>query len=347
MIIFQNGIKFTEYKYNYEEDFEKEIISNSKLFFGKNTIYIEAKRKLEAKALGGTIPDGFLFDLSDKDNPDFYLVEVELSTHDFYNHIFPQVTKFFAFFKNSKSQTELVEKIFSIVNTDLSLKKMFKKHLGEREIYKFIKDVIENSQNILMIIDGDKDELPEIIETYSDTWGKMVRVLILKKFVNDGDVIYSLTPDFEQIEYAGADSVIKVERSGAAAYTEEFHLDGVNNEVKEVYFKLKEELLKINKNLIFNPQKYYISIVRGRNVAFFKFRKKKIRLVVMLPEDEVRMRLKNHDVIHLSDGIQKFYNGPCCDVQITNTKDIAEVINLLKVLVSTNSSNEIHEDEKK
>jgi len=59
------------------------------------------------------------------------------------------------------------------------------------------------------------------------------------------------------------------------------------------------------------------------------------------------MRIKKHNVYHLSDGIQKFYNGPCCGIEIANTKNIDEVINLLKFLVSTNSSNETHEDEKK
>lgn len=179
MILYKDKTKFTEYKYPKEKDLEEEIISNSKLYFGRDTIYIDAKRKLEAKALGGSIPDGFLFDLSDMANPDFYLVEIELATHDFYNHIFPQVTKFFAFYKNKKSQAELVEKIFSIVNTDVNLKRRFKKYLGEREIYKFVKDVIESSQNILLIMDGEKDELPEIIDTYTDTWGKLVRVLTL------------------------------------------------------------------------------------------------------------------------------------------------------------------------
>jgi len=119
MVIFQDGKKFQEYRYDVEDELEKEIVDNSQLFFGKHTIYIDTKRKIDSKALGGTIPDGFLFDLSDKEEPEFYVVEVELKSHDFFNHIFPQITKFFAFFKNRKSQAELVEKIFSIVNTDM------------------------------------------------------------------------------------------------------------------------------------------------------------------------------------------------------------------------------------
>ena len=103
MTLLQNGIKFTEYKHTSEEDFEKEIVNNYKLFFGNDTIYIDSKRKVSAKSLGETIPDGFLFVLSDRENPDFYLVEAELESHDFYKHIFPQITKFFGFFKTPKT----------------------------------------------------------------------------------------------------------------------------------------------------------------------------------------------------------------------------------------------------
>ena len=126
MILFQNGKKYIESKYTIESEFEQEIVSSHKLFFGRDVIYIDAKKKIGSHALGNTIPDGFLFDMSDPDNREFYLVEVELESHDFYNHIFPQITKFFAFFKNSKRQKELVEKLFSTVNTDAELKRQFK-----------------------------------------------------------------------------------------------------------------------------------------------------------------------------------------------------------------------------
>lgn len=184
-----------------EEEFEKLVSDNSKIFFGDKTIYIDAKKKIETKALGGSIPDGFLFDFSDSDNPEFYLIEVELASHDFYKHIFPQITKFFAFFKNNKSQKDLIEKIYSIASTDDSIKKEFRKFLGEKEIFKFINDTIEGSQNILLIIDGDKSELPEIVDTYTDTWGKIVKTIKINIFKNNNDLIFSMTPDFLRAYY--------------------------------------------------------------------------------------------------------------------------------------------------
>ncbi len=98
MILYHKNLSFTEQTFGLEADLELELVEHSKLIFGEASVYVDVKRKIEAKALGGTIPDGFLFDLTDPDNAEFYLVEAELFVHDFFRHIFPQITKFFAFF---------------------------------------------------------------------------------------------------------------------------------------------------------------------------------------------------------------------------------------------------------
>ncbi len=333
MVIMQNGKKFQEFEYEKEDDLEKEIIDNLRLLFGEDTIYINAKKKIEAKALGGSVPDGLLFDLSDKEEPEFYIVEVELEKHDFFKHIFPQITKFFAFFKNKKSQEIFIEKIFSIINTSDGLKKDFKKYLGEKEIYKFLKDTIEGSQNILLIMDDEKEELPEIMETYLDTWGKMVKELIFKKFVHDKEYIYTIEPDFRNIKYPEEESGKIPGKEKGIEYTEEYHLEGVDIKIKTAYFKIKEELLKINESLVFNPQKYYISIIRNKNIAYFELRKKKIRLVITLPEEKVIKRIKNHSIIHLSESVQNYYNRPSCAITIENSENLDEIINLFNTLI--------------
>ena len=83
MVLFYQNKKLSEYQFKSEKEFETVVLENSKLFFGNSSIYIDAKKKIDTKALGSTIPDGFLFDLSDIANPEFYLVEVELTKHDF------------------------------------------------------------------------------------------------------------------------------------------------------------------------------------------------------------------------------------------------------------------------
>jgi len=333
MILFQNGKKYIESKYTVESEFEQEIVSEHKLFFGDDIIYIDAKKKIGSQSLGNVIPDGFLFDMSDPENREFYLVEVELESHDFYKHIFPQITKFFAFFKNSKRQKELVEKLFSTINTDQDLKQEFKKYLGNKEIFKFLNDVIDSSQNILIVIDGDKAELPEIMDTYSDTWGKMVKVITVRKFTCDNKVIFSVQPEFETLEYSPPEPIID-----GGDISEEFHLEGVRENVKQIYSTLKERVLAINSSFVFNPTKYYISIRGKKNIAFITVRKTKVRIIPMMSEEEIRARIKFHSVKSLSKSTQSFYNSPCAAIFVHDLVNLDEIIELLKTLMDRDIS---------
>ncbi|MEK6691729.1 MAG: hypothetical protein AABY78_10665 [Nitrospirota bacterium] len=96
-ILFKNGIRYIEKKFDSEREFEELVFNNSKMLFGENTILIDVKRKIGNQFLGGIIPDFFLIDLTDKGNPEFYLGEVELASHEFFHHIFPQITIFLHF----------------------------------------------------------------------------------------------------------------------------------------------------------------------------------------------------------------------------------------------------------
>ena len=110
------------------------MAQNAQTIFGDKAIYIDTKGKVNTSSLGGTIPDGFLIDLSDTDDPDFYLVEVELQNHSFYNHIFPQITKFFAFYRDSKQRHKLIETMFAFFqNNPLSDKKTSRFNWLERD----------------------------------------------------------------------------------------------------------------------------------------------------------------------------------------------------------------------
>jgi predicted transport protein len=340
MIIFNKTQLFQETKYKLEEDFEQDAIQYGNMVFGDNCIIINAKRKLSSKSLGGTIPDAFLFDMTDSESPEFYLIEVELATHDFYRHIFPQITKFFAFYNSSSSRRELTDKIFSIINEDSELKKQFKKFIGAKEIYKTIQDSIENSQNILLIIDGDKSELPEIIDTYVDTWGKMVKVMIVRKFECKDQCLFVVDPEFENLEIALEATDQKVDISKKTDISEEYHLDGINVNVKEAYLKIKKKLLQQFPSLTLNPQKYYISVRTTRNIAYFKFRKKHLEIVVMMPEEDIREKIKHNEVKTLSSGVQGFYNGPCARVKILDEKNLSEVVELLADTIDYNTNKE-------
>ena len=324
MAIYHKSGKFQEYKFKKEEDFEKEVVNNYKLFFGEKTIYIDAKNKMETK-IGNVIPDGFLFDLTNIDDPEFYIVEVELSKHSFYEHIFPQITKFIGFI-NSQNYDTLITKIWEEVQSDKILKKQF----GEtKELYKFIKDTMANNCNILLVIDDLKQELNEMNSVYQE-WNRLVKQICIKKHINKNETMYDITPEFKDIEDTYLSEDVELQQTN-----EDFHLANKSDVVKCIYSELKAKLLADNPNLIFNPQKYYISIKANNNFAFLKFRKKKIKIVINMPYDKVKALVKNNIVQELSESVQKFYfhkPNSCCAIVVSDVNYIDEVIELLKQL---------------
>ena len=86
-------------------------------------------------------------------------------------------------------------------------------------------------------------------------------------------------------------------------------------------------------NAALNYQKYYVGIRTDRNLAFLKLQKKKLRVVVMLPEQDVRTVMKHHVVKQLSQSVQGFYNGPCCAVLFENSTNLDDFWALLKTLI--------------
>ena len=77
----------------------------------------------------------------------------------------------------------------------------------------------------------------------------------------------------------------------------------------KTYTELKGRVLEINPNVPFSPTKYYISIKRRKNHAYIITRKKKMRLIVMRPEEEIGKCISKYEVISLSPNVKKYWNG--------------------------------------
>jgi len=160
----------------------------------------------------------------------------------------------------------------------------------------------------------------------------MVRIAILKEYHQPNgqdETILTMTPDFENIETIDIVSTDQDESSKPTNYTVDFHLDGIPEEIKKIFYALKLKLMERIPTLSLNPQRYYISLRKKRNFAFLRIRKKKIAIVAMIKEEKIRERIQYNNVATLSKGVQNFYNGPCARIDLINNKNLQEVIDLL------------------
>jgi hypothetical protein len=205
MALIINGKRYNECEFNDEDELESIVVQESKNIFGHKSIYINAKRKIGTQFLGGGVPDGFLFDFSDIDNPKFCLVEIELKSHDYNKHIHDQILKFISFYESRYHRGEFVNKLYDIIKNDSSLRNDFIQYSAAPEIYKSIVELIDNCRNIIIIIDGLTNIIRASIYSEWDKRADIVKCLVFKRFVLDSNIIYAtFTPDndIEPIHFA-------------------------------------------------------------------------------------------------------------------------------------------------
>ena len=324
MSLFLNGHQYFEKPYNNENAFEQTIYKNYRMLFGNNTLYINSKQKIKTSTHKGTIPDGYLFDF---EKEDFYLVEVELAKHDAYDHILPQITKFFNAL-TEKSKKELIESIYQIIEADDKLKAEFKERNKGKEIYRTISEIINNSPKILLIIDNNNPQLNEISSTYKEKWDD-VKILVIKEFsANKDESIFTSDPDFAALDISESNFATD-QMLVNSEYTMDYYLKDVSNFVKEAYLFLQEKLQEYQ-DITFNMQKYYVALRKKKNFAYLNPKKNSLNIVIKLPYQEVLSKIKKYQVKDCAEPVKNFYGADCCWVKINNMNGIDEVFNTLK-----------------
>lgn len=178
-----DGVKYEVWAPPSEAPFEQIVKEHALHIFGKQSIYFDVKQKLKTKSGIGSIPDGYVLILSGQ--PQWYIVEVELSSHPVYEHMVPQLSKFTSGIKNLSSQKEIVDVLHDEIGKDRVLTEKIKNKIGSVEIHKFLSTLISQSPRLVVLIDKETEELREAVEGLRlDT-----RVVEFQTFVREaGDV---------------------------------------------------------------------------------------------------------------------------------------------------------------
>lgn len=318
----KNEPEAVEIKFNSLLELEQMVKINSKTLFGEHPMFFVDKKEIRDERF----PDKFLIDFS-SEKPKLFLVETALVDQSF-GQYFVRITHFFAILKKKENQNDLVWKLQEIISSYKALENELQSRLPkDMEISEFLSSLLDNQPIVLLITNGEKSELPMLAETYKDTWGKMLKVFIIRKYAMENKEPYPVSASFTEITKS---SRAKPE---VVRQTEEDHLNACSETSRNIYKEIKTALLKADKSIEFNAKKIYISVRKNKNLAFFHLRKK-ISLVVMNPESDTRKHIKHHEIKSLPESVQKFWNGPSCTIVIENSANMAEIINLLKKMIA-------------
>jgi hypothetical protein len=194
MIILEDR-KLIEAKFADEQEVEDLIIANSEHFFGPSSIFV-SKKKMKTKDGFGTIPDGFAIDLSTRI---WYIVEAELSHHNVWTHIAPQVTKQLLAAGRPETRQLLTEILVEMVTEDTSTKEKFdEESIKEIDIRKVLGEIFEKAPIIGMPIDAVTNDLRDWAATLKND----VKLWIVRKYVQFGNpkiVAYDIPEEYRPV----------------------------------------------------------------------------------------------------------------------------------------------------
>jgi len=149
-----------------EDNLEQMVIEHSDDIFGPDSIYVDRKYKLKTITGVGSIPDGFAIIFNNQ--PEWYIVEVELSSHDMYEHVVKQVTKFMDGIENLDSKDNLFEAIWNGINSSYLLKHKLEKASGSSNPHWFLSNIIKKSRpTITLIIEKEQPGLEGTLSKFS------------------------------------------------------------------------------------------------------------------------------------------------------------------------------------
>jgi len=153
----------------------------------------------------------------------------------------------------------------------------------------------------------------------------------VKRFENN-------TVSYEQIKKTGAPESIKTISKTYAnvateikVYSEQEHLENVNEEIIELYEKFKNAIQNLD-NLEIKPKKKYIAFVSGHNVIDILPQKKALKMWINMRKGELDDSKKiTKDV----SSIGHWGNGDY-EIQINNDDDLEYILSLVKQSIKKN-----------
>lgn len=228
-IIVSGDSKFQLHNYKSEEELENLAMKHSKEIFGEDVIYIDSKKKMTSKEGISGIPDGFLLDF--KHNK-FYIVEVELSTHDIVGHISNQIIRFKIAMNNGDTHAQLANEFY-----DKILRERLKSNASLQEI----QNIINNKFSIAILIDSVSGKLSEVVNVLSQDGTEVLAIPFETYADSKGNYLHKFTTFTKE-------ALEKEAKKWTFKWTTvpvEEHLDKTDSGLKGVFSTLRKQICSL------------------------------------------------------------------------------------------------------
>ena len=195
--IILNNKEYSLFDFDNEAEFERAVIENQKYLFGKDSIYIDVKKRIGRDNHRG-IPDAFLIDFYDTKKPQLYIIENEIASHDVYSNITEQIARFGTSIVSSANQIRNV--LIKTIENEPETKKEIEQYLTQT-LFKNIAELMiflteENDIKIVVAINEVTADLNLAFKIFKSP----PDIVLLQRYVCEDEVSYYYEPMREEIE---------------------------------------------------------------------------------------------------------------------------------------------------
>lgn len=208
--------KYYAFPYDKESQLEEVVNEVKDALFGSNRIYLDDKKKIGKQGSITNLPDGYLIDLTNRQEPKIFVVENDLASHQHLKHIAVQILEFSLSFETSKIKVKNIIKDMLYKRPDewKKCEEFAKKHNYDNVDF-LLESIIhkKDSFNALLIIDDLSEELETVLIS---RFRFPVEITTIKRFKNQKDeVLYEFEPflneiieDTEKIDISDIDTIV-------------------------------------------------------------------------------------------------------------------------------------------
>jgi len=215
-MLWNKNERYVHLPYENEAALEDAVSVVKDVLFGKNRIYLNDKRKIGKAGSTKNIPDGYLLDLTNHEDPKIFVVENDLSSHQHLKHIAVQILEFSLSFESSKIAIKgIIKDALQKRKDDWKTCEAFAKKHNYENVDFLLERIIHkaDSFNALLVI----DDLSEELETVLISRFKFpVEVITLRRYKSKtGEVLYEFEPflndvteDTEHVDVSELDTIV-------------------------------------------------------------------------------------------------------------------------------------------
>lgn len=188
---------FKLYQFDTEKEFERCVVSQVGMIFGKRCVYLDCKRKIGRQGTKQSIPDAYLIDFSSQREPRLFIVETEIASHDLFQHIGVQILQFAHSFASAPRQMKQL--LFGEISKDGKVYEAchaYAQEYGLRNVDNMLDQLVNDTFRALIIIDEATDELYKVVKNFRFP----VEVIEVETYQGpSGHRIYRFTPLFKDV----------------------------------------------------------------------------------------------------------------------------------------------------